>query len=78
MAEFDLGSAQGFQNQIVERVREMERMLDKEVIGYYTQDRVDSQEDASENLRGLHTYLKRAYTDLDRLMTDIERNQYYR
>ncbi|OGE79413.1 MAG: hypothetical protein A2751_05255 [Candidatus Doudnabacteria bacterium RIFCSPHIGHO2_01_FULL_46_14] len=78
MPEFDRHAAQAFQNRIIERVREMERMLDNEVIGYYTEDRVDNEADARENLRGLHNYLKRAYQDLDRLMTDIENRADYR
>lgn len=72
MAEFDLQSAQEFQSRVIERVRQMERMLDAEVIAYYREDRVDSEQDARENLRGLHNYLKRAYKDLDRILTDIE------
>jgi len=69
----DLEGAQAFQNKVIERIREMERMLDSEVIAYYKADRVDDETDARENLRGIHNYLKRAYRDLDQLLTEIER-----
>lgn len=72
MAEFNLSDAQSFQNRIIERVRETERMLDNEVIAYYKADQVDSEENMYENLRGMHNYLKRAYADLGQLLTDIE------
>jgi hypothetical protein len=72
MAEFNRDEAQRFQDSILLRVREMERVLDREVLEYYRNDRVDNSEDFYENLRGLHNYLKRAYDTLDRLMNDIE------
>ena len=72
MAEFDQENAQAFQNRVIERVREMERMLDSEVIAYYREDRLDDEEDARENLRGIHNYLKRAHRELDQLLTEVE------
>lgn len=51
----------------------MELMLDKEVLQYYREDRVDSAEDYYENLRGLRNYLRDAYQRLDRMLTDIDR-----
>lgn len=73
MADFDIENSQAFQREIVERVREIQRMLDREVIAYYQADRVDDGADARENLRGLHRYLKKAYQDLDRILDEIER-----
>lgn len=73
MPDFNLSDAQAFQNRVIERVREMQRMLDREVVGYYRADQVDNEQDARENLRGLHNYLKRVYKDLDQLLTEIER-----
>ena len=72
MADFNREDAQRFQDSILARVRETERMLDREVLEYYRNDKVENAEDFYENLRGLHNYLKRAYSDLDRLMNDIE------
>lgn len=73
MAEFHREEAQQFQSGILNRVREMELMLDKEVLQYYREDRVDSAEDYYENLRGLRNYLRDAYQRLDRMLTDIDR-----
>ncbi|OGE83792.1 MAG: hypothetical protein A2846_00075 [Candidatus Doudnabacteria bacterium RIFCSPHIGHO2_01_FULL_49_9] len=73
MAEFDTESTQAFQSRIIERVREMERVLDREVIVYYQADQVDDAADARENLRGLHKYLKDAYQSLDRMLDEIEK-----
>ena len=73
MAEFDKESTQAFQSRIIERVREMERVLDREVIVYYQADQVDDAADARENLRGLHKYLKDAYQSLDRMLDEIEK-----
>ena len=78
MAEFDAENAQAFQSRIVERVREMERMLDRDVVAYYRADRVDSEADARENLRGLHRYLKQAYQEIDRMLDEIEKRPEYR
>lgn len=77
MAEFDTDNVQAFQSRIIERVKEMERVLDREVVAYYQADRVDSAEDARENLRGLHKYLKDAYVSLARLLDEIERRPEY-
>ncbi len=77
MAEFDPSGVQEFQSQIIERVRELERMLDRDVIAYYQADRVDSAEDARENLQGLHRYLKTAYQSFDRMLDEIERRPEY-
>ncbi|MEK7554389.1 MAG: hypothetical protein AAB518_00160 [Patescibacteria group bacterium] len=77
MANQNLEEADRFQREVLERVQEIQRMLDREAIGYYRNDRVDDRQDAYENLRGLHTYLKRAYQELDRLLTDIERRPEY-
>lgn len=78
MAEFNLEEAQAFQNRIIDRVRETQRMLDRDVIEYYRQDRVESSQDMYENLHGLHNYLKRSYDELGRLMTEIENRAEYR
>ncbi len=72
MAEFNLDDARQFQSSILERVRGMERVLDREVLEYYRADGVHDEEDFYENLRGLHTYLKRAYDALDKMLDDIE------
>lgn len=73
MAEYDQEEAQKFQDDIVRRVRETERMLDTEVIQYYTNDRVDGESDYYENLRGLRNYLRDAYRRFDQMMIDIDR-----
>lgn len=72
MAEFNREEAQRFQDQIINRVRELERMLDTEVVQYYRADAVDDETDYYENLRGLKNYLREAYQRLDRLLTEIE------
>ena len=77
MDEFNRDEAQRFQASVLERVLAIQRMLDREVVEYYRADRVDDRRDAYENLRGLHNYLKRAYQDIDRLLTDIERREKY-
>lgn len=73
MADFNLEEAQRFQGEILTRVRDMEQMLDREVLQYYRADQVDSEDDYYENLRGLRNFLKDAYSRLDRMLTDIER-----
>ncbi len=78
MADFNLAEAQAFQSRVIERVREIERMLDSEVIAYYRADRVDNEADARENFRGLHDYLRRAYRDFDQLLTEVEQRPEYR
>jgi len=75
MAYFNQEETQRFQDSVLERVREMERMLDTQVLEYYRNDRVDSYDDYKENLQGLHNYLKRAYQTLDRLLNEIESRQ---
>ena len=72
MADFNRESAQEFQTGIVNRVRDMERMLDTEVVQYYTADQVDNEADYYENLRGLRNYLRDAYQRLDTILTDID------
>jgi len=75
MADFNLEEAQQFQSRIIDGVRETERGLDRDVLQYYTNDRVDSETDYYENLKGLHNYLKIAYHRLGDLMTEIEGRQ---
>lgn len=75
MAEFNREAAQSFQDGIIIRVRDMERMLDREVLQYYKSDQVDNYADYKENLQGMHNYLKRAYAEIDKLLTDIEWRQ---
>lgn len=72
MTDESISKSQTFQTYVIERVREIQRMLDREVVEYYRADRVDDEADATENLRGLHNYLKRAYKSLDALLTEIE------
>jgi uncharacterized protein YbaP (TraB family) len=72
MATFNREDAQRFQDDVLSRVRDMERMLDTEVNTYYRNDPVDDENDYYENLRGLDNYLRDAYKRLDRILTDIE------
>ncbi len=72
MADFNQERAQEFQSSVISRVREMQLMLDAEVVQYYTSDRVDNEADYYENLRGLRNYLRGAYQRLDQILTDIE------
>lgn len=72
MADFNIERAQEFQSGIISRVREMERILDAEVIRYYTDDRVDNEADYYENLRGLRNYLRGAAQRLDGMLVDID------
>ncbi len=72
MADFNQERAQEFQSSVISRVREMQRMLDAEVVQYYTSDRVDNEADYYENLRGLRNYLRGAYQRLDQILTDID------
>ena len=73
MAEFNKEEAQRFQDHILDRIRELERMIDRDVTGYYRSDRVDDENDCYENLRGLHKYLRDAYHRLGEILNDIER-----
>ncbi len=73
MSDFSLSEAQQFQDRTIERVREIERNLDRDVITYYVNDKVDDESDARENLDGLRRYLRAAYQQIDVLLTDIER-----
>jgi hypothetical protein len=78
MPEYNLQEGQAFQRSILERVRVMERTLDREVLAYYQADPVDSFQDAQENFRGLHRYLKGAYKTLDGILDDLERRPEFR
>lgn len=78
MPDYNLSEGQAFQRSILERVREMERTLDREVLAYYQADPVDSFQDAQENFRGLHRYLRSAYKTLDSILDDIERRPEFR
>jgi len=73
MSDFNVQEAQAFQRGILERVRAMQRDLDRDVLAYYQADPVDDLADAQENFRGLHRYLKSAYRTLDRILDDIEK-----
>ena len=72
MADFNKEEAQQFQSSVVARVRDMQRMLDTEVVQYYNNDRVDNEADYYENLRGLSRFLRDAYQRMDRVLTDID------
>lgn len=75
MADFNLEEAQKFQTRMIESVKDIERGLDRDVLKYYTDDRVDNEADYYENLRGLHDFMRVAYRRLGDLLTEIERRQ---
>lgn len=71
MPPFNKESAQAFQSSIVSRVRELQRMIDQDVVHYYTRDRVDDERDYYENLRGLSRFLGNASQRIDGILRDI-------
>ena len=77
MDNFNAQDAQNFQDRTIQRVREMERMLDEQVVNYYQGSRLEITEHAYKNFHGIHDYLKKAYRDLDQILTDIERRAEY-
>ncbi len=72
MPDFNLEEAKRYQNELVEKARLIRDELQKEVIDYYYADQVDDEQDAADNLRGLHKYFKDLYRKLDRILSDIE------
>jgi hypothetical protein len=72
MADFDLEQAKIKQNATLDRVQKIYASLQSEVVDYYWDRAPQSQEEALENERGIHSYLKTAYADLDALLTEEE------
>jgi hypothetical protein len=74
MAYFDPEQAKIKQNATLERVQKIYKTLQAEVVDYYWDRAPQSQEEAFENERGIHSYLKTAYADLDALLTEEDRD----
>ena len=72
MSDFSIQNAQQYQDSLVQRAKDMRAELEREVINYYTDDRVDNEADAKENLRGIHRFLKDIYKRLDKILYEIE------
>ncbi len=72
MPEFNKEEAQKYQSERVQRITEIYHTLGREVIDYYTTDRVDDEADARENLIGLRKWARIVREDLDRVIAQID------
>ena len=72
MAEYNQQEAQRYQDDLVQRSLQSYRTLGREVVDYYTTDRVDDEADARENLRGMRKWLRYVCDDLNKIVDSID------
>ena len=74
MADFNIEESKKYQNQLIDQLRTIRNEMDRDVINYYFTDGAHGENEARENLQGIHRYLKDVYQKIDRMLTDIERH----
>lgn len=74
MPEFNKQEANERRDGLLNRVRRVRDTLEKEVINYYSDDYVESEEEESKQRRDIRKYLKFAYDDLDGILDDLDRD----
>ena len=72
MAEYNQQEAQRYQDDLVQRALQSYRTLGREVVDYYTTDRVDDEADARENLRGIRKWLRYVRDDLNKIIDSLD------
>jgi hypothetical protein len=66
--EFDTRGAKQKQGALIESVRDIRRLIDKEVISYYDTRPPRSERDEETNRSGIRKYLRIALTDIEKLL----------
>lgn len=72
MAQYNQQEAQRYQDELVRRSLDSYRTLGREIIDYYTTDRVDDEADARENLRGMRKWLRYVRDDLNKIIDSLD------
>ncbi len=73
MPDFNKEEANDRRNFLLSRVRKVRDLLERDIINYYSDDNIESQEEESKQRRAIRKYLKFAYEDLDKLLDELDR-----
>lgn len=70
---FDRGQAERNLENILGRIREVSRTIERDILDYRSRDTLVSEEDESRTLRDIRAYALRAYRELDSILTELDR-----
>ena len=74
MADFNSEEARAKQNDTLDRVSKIYKSLQADVVDYYWDRAPQSADEAIENEKGIYKYLKFAYDDIDRILSEEDRD----
>jgi len=73
MPDFDKAKANQRKDFLLNRVRKVRDLLEKDVINYYSDDYVESEEEERKQRQGIRKYLRFAYQELDGILDALDR-----
>lgn len=73
MTEFDKQAANEKREFLLNKIRKVRNLLEKDVINYYSEDYVESLEEEHKQRQDIKKYLRFAYQELDRILDELER-----
>lgn len=73
MTDFNIEEANERRTFLLNRVRKIRDLLEKDVINYYSDDIVESVEEEKKQRLDIKKYLKFAYQDLDKILDELDR-----
>ena len=71
MADFDKDQATKRKNAILDRVAAVNKSIKADVVDYYWESVLQTQEEASKTNRDMYSYLQKAYSDIGRILSDM-------
>ena len=73
MPDFDKSKANSRKEFLLNKVRKVRDLLEKDVINYYSDDYVESEEEERKQRQGIRKYLRYAYQELDAILDELDR-----
>lgn len=77
MSDYNAETASQRQNDILDRVQRVSDSICKNVLDYYWKAYPESEEQKTSNEDGIRKYLKYAYDDIGKILTELERDLGY-
>lgn len=77
MADYNPEEASQKQKDILDRVEKISNSIRKEVLDYYWDSYPETEDKKRENEDGIRKYLKYAYDDIGKILTDLENDLEY-
>lgn len=73
MSDFNIAEANQRKEFLLDRVRKVRDLLEKDVINYYSDDYVESEEEERKQRQDIRKYLKFSYQELDKILDTLDR-----